>query len=352
MLFFRRFRFLGVTDTLESCLHRYFLSETGSDVTRNQVSNYVSIVRMVVLLTLLFLSIDLTGHYYELPLGTYGDFFGGIVNPFLACASLIALAMTIFMQGLQLKDARAESNRNALALRKQAFETSFFNMLDLHNRIVQDLKFDISQLAKTWDFAKGRTFGAKQSLSGRPAVGGRHVFDEVLYFLDEVADASNESVRAYELLQKRHNDVLGHYFRNLYQILKFIDRTARDLGKELEPEFYSNILRAQLSANELRVLLYNCSGNMVDSGKFRELVTDYHILEHLPLHWNEYAHQLGPSNYKRSDKALYKQYFKYEVIHGSGRLTGGAFGKNPAVAAYLSQREKEDAKKLDETLRA
>jgi uncharacterized membrane protein len=345
MLFSSRFRFLGLTDKLESRLHRYFISETGREITKDQVTIYVSIFRIVVLLTLLFLSIDLGGHYYDLPLGTYGDFFGGVVNPFLTCASLIALAMTILMQGLQLKDAKAESNRNALALRKQAFESSFFNMLDLHNKIVPDLKFDIKRLAETWNFKHGYQNFANNIIGKREPVEGRHVFDEILYFLDQVTDPRNGSVEAYELLQKRHNDVLGHYFRNLYQILKFIDKTAKDLNDDFEPEFYSSILRAQLSANELRVLLYNCSGEIVDSGRFRQLITDYRILEHLPLSWNESTRMLSPSNYKKCDRALYKQYFKYEVIHGCGQWTGGAFGENPAVVAYLRFKEKENAKK-------
>ncbi|MFI8749603.1 putative phage abortive infection protein [Vreelandella lionensis] len=59
----------------------------------------------------------------------------------------------------------------------------------------------------------------------------------------------------YKFFQDSENHIVGHYFRGLYQILKFIDYS--DLTKE-EKESYSRILRAQLSTDELALLYFNC----------------------------------------------------------------------------------------------
>ena len=62
---------------------------------------------------------------------------------------------------------------------------------------------------------------------------------------------------------------LGHYFRNLYHVLLYVDQSA--IGSRVR---YEKILRAQLSEYELTLLFYNClCGYGV--GNFRELVEGY-----------------------------------------------------------------------------
>lgn len=333
------FRILGLSEKIESKLHSFFLNQTGREISESQARQCVSAIRIVVLLVVLFLAIDFAGHYYALPLGTYGDFFGGLINPLVTGASLFALVLTIIIQGIQLKDVKAESAKAKQALRKQAFDTSFFNMLELHNSIVQDLKFKSATLETSWTKMRGVAYSAKDILSSREPVVGRKVFDEVLWFLDFAGRNGGQTVEAYSLLQNQHNDVLGHYFRNLYQILKYIEKTANELRTDFDAEFYSGLLRAQLSANELLVLLYNCSGKIVDNGEFRKLLIAYRMLEHIPLHWDDRIRLMRPPNVKLYDQTLYDQYLSYEIVHQVGRKTGGAFGDNPAVAFYLKHLE-------------
>lgn len=335
----RSYRILGLTEGLESTLRSFFFNQTGREMSESQARSYIAAFRVAVLLIVLFLTVDFAGHWHNFPLGTYGDFFGGLVNPLITGASLIALALTIVMQGLQLKDVKSESAEAKLAIRKQAFDTSFFNMLELHNSIVLDLKFKTSIVETSWARMKGVSYSAKDSLSARELAIGRKVFDEVLWLLDYVGRNGGRSLDAYKLLQDQHNDILGHYFRNLYQILKYIDRTSKELKDKFDAEFYSGLLRAQLSANELLILLYNCSGKIVDGGEFRKLLITYHMLEHIPLHWDDSIKVLRPPSSKLYDQTLYEQYLSYEIIHNTGRKTGGAFGDNPAVAAYIRHLE-------------
>lgn len=66
--------------------------------------------------------------------------------------------------------------------------------------------------------------------------------------------------KAYENIYKEHEEQIGHYYRHLYRIIKFIqDEHFSNNSKENEKEKkkYRGILRAQLSSMELLMLFYN-----------------------------------------------------------------------------------------------
>ena len=69
---------------------------------------------------------------------------------------------------------------------------------------------------------------------------------------------------------------IGHYFRSLYNIVKFIDRSDVD-----DRRLYTNLVRAQLSSWELWLLFYNA---LSDKGrdKFKPLIEKYALLETVP----------------------------------------------------------------------
>ena len=70
--------------------------------------------------------------------------------------------------------------------------------------------------------------------------------------------------------------LLGRYFRNLYNVVKFVDQSEfpKEFGAK---KFYTNLIRAQLSSNELGLLFYNC---LSDRGaEFKKLVEKYALLK-------------------------------------------------------------------------
>jgi uncharacterized membrane protein len=85
--------------------------------------------------------------------GTFGDYIGGTLNPILSFLSLIALLATIVLQSKELKLSRKELKRSASAqedtkailrkqsetLERQQFESTFFSMLDQHNKVLESL---------------------------------------------------------------------------------------------------------------------------------------------------------------------------------------------------------------------
>jgi len=282
--------------------------------------------------------IEMTGGF----LGTFGDFFGGVLNPILTFGTLIALAITVLMQRVQLKEARIEANRNGVSQQLQAFETTFFNMLNLHAENARHLTFDRAVFSVE-THAKLSLFHKVVGLAVRAPkttdlVHGRAVFAAVLKATARSDFQTQPQVEAYRMLQVDHNDVLGHYFRHLYQILDHVDRFKIDgqLVAFEERKRYSNILRAQLSSYELAVLLLNCVEKMVDDGAFIKKVIHYQLLEHLPVYETADGELRAPGIDPDNDDIFF-EYFDF-TLGFSPERTSGAFGGNPAVAAYLKGR--------------
>jgi hypothetical protein len=77
----------------------------------------------------------------------------------------------------------------------------------------------------------------------------------------------------YEYFYENYGHLLGHYFRNMYYILQYADKTQR--GK-----YFSRIYRAQLSRYELAMLFYNVMGPYT-SDDFNRLVFKFDMLDDL-----------------------------------------------------------------------
>ncbi|HDR4901628.1 TPA: putative phage abortive infection protein [Bacillus cereus] len=92
---------------------------------------------------------------------------------------------------------------------------------------------------------------------------------------------------AYETLYKKYENAIGHYYRNLYRIVKLIqnntfDSKSQELDNE-EKRQYRGILRAQLSSFELLMLFYNISYSKKGEN-FKKLIAginffDDHLIE-------------------------------------------------------------------------
>jgi len=204
--------------------------------------------------------------------GQWGDFFGGILNPILTFLTFIGLMITIILQQIELKESRVEFKRTADALNKQeqhmqiqGFENTFFKMLELHNNIVENLKFSKEIESHYMDVEK---FEAE----------GREVFEKIVLYLNAGWSFKLSPITIYKSKIQKQNYILGHYFRNLYQILKFIQKNENKLNLDLKQ--YSNMLRAQLSSFELLLLFLNCFKNVTDKGEFQTLLIRYSFLQH------------------------------------------------------------------------
>lgn len=210
-------------------------------------------------------------------LGTFGDSFGAL-NTLFSGLAFSGIIISIFLQSKELKETRGEIKAQGKqfklqteALTKQIFENTFFQLLHLHNEITQSISVD--QL--------GSFSANKPDLTGRAAFKelytnkfGQHIFIYELGLNEsECPDNTNDY---YLMFHDVYGSQLGHYFRNIYQILKFVDQ-----GSVINKKFYTNLLRAQLSSYELALLFFNCLSDL-GIENFKPLVEKYEIFEHLP----------------------------------------------------------------------
>lgn len=338
---------------MHNWLYAFFTSGKNDDLddtTKRLIRFLFYFCVAIVILILCLLVINFVGHKKSaVPyLGTFGDFFGGVLNPILGFFTVIGLAVTVVMQRISLK-----------ASRLLAFETTFFNMLELHNNIVQQLRFDPLIIPSrdiradaNLPHEKAKFFGSVlpslKSLLSLPSNRnhiheGRAVFSEILKSLDRATDQIRDFGEVYKHdLQDKHNYVLGHYFRNLYQILKHISRGERSVLTAEQAKEYSAIVRSQLSSHELALLLLNCGPTVVDAGAFLKLVVRYRMLEHLPLRTSPDKKSLNLLEYS-INKNYIEQYFtkrkrtNREAIESNRPwvVLPGAYGTNPEVQQFL-----------------
>lgn len=153
---------------------------------------------------------------------------------------------------------------------RQQFEATFFQLLNLLNSVVTAMDFDVDEntshpkkyvgwdcLKKLYDNYRGIYYPHARS------------DDKNATDLDQINGSWVEFFRTYQT-------DLSHYYRLLYNIIKYIDRSDRE-----DKKFYSNIVRAQLSNFELGLLTYNCI-SPYGKEKFRPLVLKYDLIKNIP----------------------------------------------------------------------
>jgi hypothetical protein len=206
-------------------------------------------------------------------IGAFGDSFGVLTALFsgLAFAGIILTILLqreeLRLQRNELKLTRQELSTQNETSKLQSFENTFFQMLRVHNDLLASM--DIIRDLKNPD-----------SL----VTSGRDCFiifcDELSVFCINYKNGRDElSVEevisgGYELFWIFRGQELAHYFRYLYTVFKFIEARAPD------QRFYSKIVRAQLSNQEMVLLFYNC---LTDQGneKFKPLIEKFAIFNNL-----------------------------------------------------------------------
>lgn len=221
--------------------------------------------------------------------GIFGDKFGAI-NALFSGLAFAGIIFTILLQSkeLRLQREELEETRNVFIeqnkmISQQKFENTFFQMLNLFHSIVNSIDHYEH---------KGRDcFG---SFYERFWVSVSRINENGLY---KISDNLSEegAIDAYEKIYDEFKSDLSHYFRTLYHIYKFIDKSKIDDKRQ-----YTSIVRAQLSSYEQILLFYNC---LHENGieKFKPLIEKYTVFKNL-----DRSLLLKPEHIKLYAKGAYK----------------------------------------------
>jgi hypothetical protein len=228
-------------------------------------------------------------------LGTFGDSFGAL-NTLFSGMAFAGIVLSLFFQSKQIQNAKADVARQHFQQEKLAFEGAFFQLLNLSNEIVRG--FHYSAIS-----------GSVRSYEGKSCLKAMK-FDFVNVYLTDEAYGETFGKRYENYYFSRAHEELGHYFRNLYQIVKYVHYSS--MG---DKKFYTNILRAQLSSNALFLLYYNGISSL-GYAKFLPLLAEYAFFEHLPL-----KYEVMPQTIKAyGEKAFGTAWEKWEQYATTGRL--------------------------------
>jgi hypothetical protein len=219
---------------------------------------------------------------YNQVLNDFGTFVGGTVASLWSLAGLFFIYVAflgqkqqLILQQLEIKFSQIELKATRLelegqkeqmmkqnaTLKHQRFENTFFQLVNIHTSIVSSM--DLRKIANKSIIAEGRDCfnNFYQRLQGK-------------INNPEVASLE-DTLKAYVSFFIDNQNDLGHYFRNLYHIIKFV--ATSDLENK---KTYTNFVRAQLSSYELVLIFYNCLSSY-GTEKFKPLIEEFSLLKNM-----------------------------------------------------------------------
>ncbi|MBX7046170.1 MAG: putative phage abortive infection protein [Ignavibacteria bacterium] len=234
----------------------------------------VKILVFVVIMSCLFFLLlgikNLNSEYIE-KLSSLGQYYSGSIGIILNFATIVALVLTFVLQRKQFHSQQVELKVTNDSNQVQLFESSFFQMLSLFKNLLseklynnQTVRDEITKLQS--DIINSKDIKNLDSLSVEEAK-------------EKIRSISNSIVDNTEFF-------LGHYFRSLFQLLKFIDSKKELLLSFNTSKFYTNIVRNQLMQSELFVVFFigisdKAKYNSESELSFKILAERYNLFEHL-----------------------------------------------------------------------
>ncbi|MFD2556042.1 putative phage abortive infection protein [Sphingobacterium tabacisoli] len=248
----------------------------------------------------------------EEKIGQFGDFIGGVIGSAFSLVGIILFyvalkeqrkdikinqesaklqteALRQQIQEFELQRSELEETRKVVqeqseTLKFQRFENTFFNLLSLHHQIVEGI--DEIQKERNGNI-ENRFYNRNSNEQINHVVySGRDVFNRSFNrLINQIErDPHQDYLKIYLTEYKENQTDFGHYFRNLYRIIKFIDNTIFNPNTIENYQFqyqYTSMVRAQLSDYELVWIFYNCLSENGNE-KFKPLVEKYSLLKNMP----------------------------------------------------------------------
>ena len=188
------------------------------------------------------------------------------LNTLFTGLAFVVLLQTIFLQCFQMwiaarmrEEDVAEMNRRQRTDEEdryeERFESRFFRLLEIWNSHVLSLS------------------------DGRAHLQGMYAEFFSIWNPADMTDKLATFQTRYAAMFKKHEPVLAPYFRTLYHVFRYIEKS-----KLKDQTQYSDVVRAMLSGPELAFLAANCLGEY--GLKFNTYVNKYHLLKHLPHQQN------------------------------------------------------------------
>lgn len=273
----------------------------------------------------------------------YGDFIGGFIGTLFSLIAIILLYKTLISQRDAITKQDEAINNQKKAFEIERFETTFFNLLKTQRDITENIKayfyslkndndikkntytahgrdffiYSINELTKIWKIIESNKYlgvfsedielirnDIDEKFYDQNSVNYTNPFDvenevEEYIHIENLKLATkqyrisstdweqmhgketiNKLEKIYELFFQRYHYAIGHYFRHLYHILKFVvhfeksNNNFEGLGRK-----YINFVQAQMSSYEMALLFYNA----ISFPKLLRVLVDYNFFGNLAI---------------------------------------------------------------------
>lgn len=235
--------------------------------------------------------------------GQLGDFVGGYFGTLFSLAAVVLVIRTLKNQ--------------VEASKEEHFETKYFELLKMHRDNVSEMQLGKAAGRKVFVLMLGEFRGALEVVR-RAADRKNQKLDhwkllEAAYccvffgagpnssrmlrmqlfgfdtsFVEALDLELNDPGARYEVMAdwnlnyapfEGHQSRLGHYYRHLYQMVKYVDQQHIEINKYE----YVKTIRAQLSTHEQALLLLNSFTNMGSPWWDEGLIARYGLVRNIPL---------------------------------------------------------------------
>lgn len=200
--------------------------------------------------------------------GQFGDYVGGLLNPFFSVLGFFALLYTIQQQSevidiqrIEMARSTAELEKSAAALKeqnshyeRQQFDARLFHLMSLHSETVSRVK------VVHYSDAVEDSDGWLEPSEYQGALALHFVF---LVLMDDSLSGVRrrqgvQTVKdmedAYARWKALYSAPLSKYFGSIKNIVRFISSSTVDIDS-----FSVELLRSQMSDEEQRLLVYVCA---------------------------------------------------------------------------------------------
>lgn len=237
--------------------------------------------------------------------GQIGDTIGGIMNPFISIAAVIVTGLAFYAQYQANKQVKDQFDR-------QRFENQFYEMLRQHKENFKNIQVEkcnrnTSQNIRGSRMHTNNSETVENGISKKKIYKGNDAIREFSRIL-----VNNKLIYHIQLPQLSQ---LSQYHQYLFRIIKFVVIKNKDLLREEEKSDYLEMLRLQLSDEEVKMLFYRwCNGEIQEwENEKNNFFTKYKMLYYFVYSDIKEKDDL----YKNKLKELVK---KYQEQGGQGNL--------------------------------
>jgi len=236
----------------------------------------------------------------------FGDYFGGVIGAIWSLAGVILFYVALEeqrkdikinqnalvkqieefeLQRSELEETRGVIREQSETFKIQRFENTFFQLIHLYNEIIGNLqsssyseKFEKRDVINNYSIQLSQSFDSYLKTYKYDDFGGYTEDSQKEIIPNKLEDVENLVFKTYDNfhfnISKQH---LSNYFRTTYHVFKFIHKSS--LINDEEKQFYANIMRAQLSSDELFLIFYNSLNNGLGFPNFLLLIKKFDILQ-------------------------------------------------------------------------